>query len=95
MQAKVAELEASLTAALKEKSALERQRSTGKPPRPPTSGGSSPRAAPSSPFGRASSNGGDAASGLQVASLEVQVRCPASSATSCIQRICNEAHDCL
>ena len=74
MQAKVAELEASLAAALKEKVALERQRSTGKPPRPPTSGGSSPRAAPPSPFGRASSNGGDAASGLQVASLDVQVR---------------------
>ena len=72
-QAKIAELEATLAAVSAERAALERQRSAGKPPRAPTSGATSPRGAPSSPFGR-STSGGDAAAGLQVASLEIQVR---------------------
>lgn len=74
-QAQIAELEASLATVLAERTTFERQRSAGKPPRPPTSGTSSPRAAPSSPFGRSTNGGGgDAAAGLQIASLEVQVR---------------------
>ena len=77
LQAKVAELEASLSKVLAERAAtLERQRSAGKPPRPPTSGASSPRGAgaPGSPsFGR-SGSGGDAA--LHIASLEIQVCSP-------------------
>lgn len=72
-QAKIAELEDTLAAVSAERAALERQRSAGKPPRAPTSGATSPRGAPSSPFGR-STSGGDAAAGLQVASLEIQVR---------------------
>ena len=78
LQAKIAELEASLGKVSAERAALERQRSAGKPPRPPTSGTSSPRGAPGSPFGRAGS-GGDAAAALTVASLEIQV-CTAACA---------------
>ena len=73
VQAKIAELEASLGKVLAEKAtALERQRSAGKPPRPPNSGSLSPcgGGSPSSPFGR-SGSGGDAS--LHIASLEIQV----------------------
>ena len=72
---KVAELEASLAAAQAERVTLERQRSSGKPPRaPPSPGGLSPRAppSPSSPFARSGSVELASAS-MQIASLEMQV----------------------
>ncbi len=76
LESKVAELEASLAAEKSERITLERQRSAGKPPRaPPSPGGQSPRASPSSPFGRSGSGGQFelAGVGLQIATLEVQV----------------------
>lgn len=86
-QAKIAELEASLERVLAEQASMERQRSAGKPPRPPNSGTSSPRGAPSSPFGR-NSSGQDAAAGLQIASLEVQV-CT-GTLSHCIPALCSD-----
>ena len=86
MENTVADLEASLAAAQAEKATLERQRSAGKPPRPPSPGGGaatdrgSPRvSSPLSPFARSGSGQLSqlesqlAAATLQIASLEVQV----------------------